>query len=375
VNQHSSLDVSLRISAEALPHLRQGLTPETAAVIAEIILRVAEVDAVAITDPEVILAFAGEGCPTMRPGGPIQTAATRHAIATGEITFVPSKDELHCPIPGCPCPIHAAVIAPLKLRGTTVGTVKLYSHRPAPIPAYIERLAWGMSQLLSLQLELAEVERYRELLAQARLEALQAQIRPHFLFNTLNTVIATSRTDPDLARALLVELAEFLRHTIGTRDDHAAVAEEIRFVEMYLRLERARLGDRLRVRVQVDESALALPMPVLTLQPLVENAVVHGLAPKRGPGQLTVAVRRRPGHLSVLVVDDGLGIPPARLAGLRARDASRDSGVGLPNVEERLRSLYGPGHGLRIRSRPGRGTAVAFRVPIGNGRGGGPCAC
>jgi LytS/YehU family sensor histidine kinase len=337
------------------------LTAETARRMAAIVHDIARVDAVAITDTSEILALAGQGCPNMQPGRRVQTDATRTALRTGRAAFVHTKRDLHCPVPGCPCPIHAAVIAPLKIRGYTVGTVKFYHHRPDLMPSFIMRLAMGISELLSLQLELEEAEHQRELLAQARLRALEAQIRPHFLFNTLTAIIATSRADPERARALLIEFAAFLRHTLHRHSSHATVAEELDFVRMYVRLEEARFGDRLRVAFRVDPATLDARLPVLTLQPLVENAIVHGIAPSDRGGTLTVAVRRRGSSICLAVADDGVGFDPAALEGPSA--AARDGGLGLDNVNQRLIGLCGRGARLRIRSRPGRGTVVAAHVP------------
>jgi len=355
------LDVTLALRA-ARARSGHGLTPEQAQRIAQILQRLAKVPAVAITDSVRILAYEGRGCPHMHPGQPVQTRATRQVLRTGEAAEIAGKAALQCPVPGCPCAIESAVIAPLKLQGEVIGTVKLYDVVPGPMPDYVRRLAIGISELLSLQAEVQEHEHQRELLAQARLEALQAQIRPHFLFNTLNTVIATSRVDPDLARELLTELAAFLRRTISFRGERTTVAEETTFVEQYLRLEQARFGPRLSVRLRLDRDVLGAQIPVLSLQPLVENAVVHGLAPKEGTGRLTVAARRRGRRLQLAVVDDGVGLAPARLERLYRGGGS--GGLGIANVAGRLEALYGAEAHLRLRSREGRGTAVFLELPI-----------
>ncbi|MCL8208953.1 MAG: histidine kinase [Actinomycetia bacterium] len=357
------LTASLQISREVAPYARLGLNEETAERIAGIVYRIAEPQAVAITDTERILAYVGQGCPWMRPGLPVQTDATRRALRSGEISVVRDKQELECPVAGCPCPIRAAVIAPLKVQGAVVGTVKLYPRELGQVPAFAMRLAVGISELVSLHLELAEAERQRELLAQARLEALQAQIRPHFLFNTLNTIIATSRKDPGAARNLLVELAAFLRHSFTYHGDRVRLVDEIDFVDLYLKLQKARYGDRLKFVVRVDPAALSAVLPVLTLQPLVENAVVHGLVPKEGPGRLVVGARRRGDTLRIVVLDDGVGIAPEVLPRLLERGYGSGMGLGLSNVHERLVSLFGPAAGLRVMSRPGRGTLVTARIP------------
>jgi two-component system LytT family sensor kinase len=319
--------------------------------------------AVAVTDSVRILDYEGRGCPHMHPGQPVQTRATRHVLRTGEVATIERKADLRCPVEGCPCAIESAVIAPLKLQGTVIGTVKLYDVSPGPMPDYVRRLAVGISELLSLQAELHEHEHQRELLAQARLEALQAQIRPHFLFNTLNTVIATSRVNPDLARELLTELAAFLRRTISYRGEKTTVAEETAFVEQYLRLEQARFGARLGVRMEIEPDVLQAQLPVLSLQPLVENSVVHGLAPKEGSGKLTVAARRRGSHLQLFVVDDGVGLPKASLRRLYSQGES-SMGLGIANIAGRLDALYGPAAQLRLRSREGKGTAVFVQLPL-----------
>ncbi len=356
------LDIALAIRA-ARGHWA-GLTRETAERIAGIVLSIANVQAVAITDSARILAYEGAGCPYMRPGQPVQTKATRQVLRTGEVALIERKADLQCPVPGCPCAVQAAVIAPLKVQGEVVGTVKLYADHPGPMPGYATRLAIGISELVSVQAEISEVEHQKELLAQARLEALQAQIRPHFLFNTLNTVIATSRVDPDLARDLLTELAAFLRHTISYRGDRISAAEEIAFVSQYLRLEQARFGDRIAVRLQVDPEVEAALIPVLALQPLVENAIVHGLAPKDGRGKLLVSLRRRGSEIQMAVVDDGVGIPRARLRRLFLPQQGSGMGLGIANVHERLHALYGVHGQIRLRSRPGRGTFAVVRIPF-----------
>src|SRR5690606_8798396 len=360
----SFLDSTFRIGEETGPYIRQGLNSETAQKIAELIREIAAVDAVAVTNDRTILGYAGTGCPYMVRGRSILTAATRQAIQTGQARVVNSKEELACPIPGCPCPLQGAVIAPLKVRQQVVGTVKLYRTGEQDFPALARRLALGISQLLSLQLEVGESERLRELAARARLEALQAQIRPHFLFNTLNTVLMFTRTDIERARELLVQLASFLRRALTVRAEFIPVEDELEYVQTYLEIEKARFGQALRFKVSIDPASLGCLVPVLTIQPLVENAVVHGLVPQEGGGRLLVRTRVRHDRLEVVVYDTGVGIPRHRRDGVFTPGVGKGMGLGLANINQRLMGLYGEPYGLRLLSRPGRGTLARMTVPV-----------
>lgn len=358
------LDSTFRIGEETGPYMRQGLNSETAQKIAELIRAIAAVDAVAVTDTETILGYAGLGCPYMVRGRPLLTAAAHHTLATGEPQVISTKAELACQAHPCPCPLQGAIIAPLKVRQRVVGTVKLYRSDAQDFPDLVRRLAVGVSQLLSLQLEVGESERLRELAASARLEALQAQIRPHFLFNTLNTILMFSRTDIDRARELLVHLASFLRRALTVRAPVIPVEDELEYVQTYLEIEQARFGESLRSKVCIDPRSLGCLVPVLTIQPLVENAVVHGLVPREGGGRLLVRTRIRRQQLHVIVSDSGVGIPRERRSEVFSAGVGTGMGLGLANIDQRLLGLYGKPYGLRLWSRPGRGTHVRMTLPI-----------
>ena len=360
----SSFDTSLRIGEETLPYLKQGLNFESAQKICEIIHKITEADAVAITDDQVILGFSGIGCRRHQQGGPILTGATRYVLDTGETKIVTDARILSCDEQGCPHPLKTAVITPLKYRGKVVGTFKLYRTTPEVLPSYVVRLGVGIAALLGLQMELAESDRQRQLVTRARLEALQAQIRPHFLFNVLNTIIMFSRTDVERSRELLISLAQFFRRSLSTRGNSITLQEEIEYVNIYLSLEQARFGDKLRVKMKIDPRVLGAQVPVLTLQPLVENAIVHGLAPKEEGGVLGIRVRQVKGEIHILIADNGVGMDAERLRRVFEEGFGHNMGLGLTNVNERLISLYGEDYRLTIRSRPGTGTAIRVRIPL-----------
>jgi len=339
--------------------LRAGLTADAAERTVRSLRPLLAGDAVAITDRDRVLAFVGPGEDHHRRGGAPVTGSTERVLATGRTAVVRDRRVLGCPESGCP--LQTAVIAALRIGDRVVGALKVYRlDEVPPSRASVE----GMASVLSLHLELAELDRERQLAADARLDALRAQINPHFLFNTLNTIGSKSRTDPDEARQLLLRLSDFFRYSTRQEGQFADFGQEYFFVRTYVALEQARYGDRLRVRYDVDPQVLAVQVPVLTIQPLVENAVKHGLASKIGGG--TVVLRARVEPLTrmtrVVVRDDGVGMDAATLRRARSPGGS-DGGVGLRNIEQRLATLFGERYALDVTSAPGEGTTVDLRVP------------
>jgi len=198
-----------------------------------------------------------------------------------------------------------------------------------------------------------------ELAATAQLAALRAQMNPHFLFNSLNSIAQLIHTDPDKAEACVERLAEIFRYLLRRAEkEFVPLAEELEMTDAYLDIERARFGERLRVEKRIDPRSLHQAIPNLILQPLVENAVKHGLSLKMGDGTVRIGAAVDDGCLTLTVGDDGLGMPQSALAGVY------DRGVGLRNLRDRLQRLYGDDHLPEIRSAPGGGTEVRLRFPI-----------
>lgn len=191
-------------------------------------------------------------------------------------------------------------------------------------------------------------------LAQARLSALRMQLQPHFLFNSLNAIASLVHSDPDAADEMIANLSDFLRMTLELPDNpQVPLRQELEFLDRYLAIEQVRFGGRLQVSRDFPVETLDVPVPVLVLQPLVENAVRHGLQPRPGPGQLRISARRTGRELELMVVDDGVGMGE----GMR-------EGIGLGNCRARLRELHGDGARLDIGPAPGQGTVVTLRIPI-----------
>lgn len=349
----------LRIADLTLPYLRTGLNRESAKHAAESIYRMTDVAAVALTNQEQILAHIGLGSDHHVPGEPFLTEATQKVLLNGQMLEASSEIEIHCSHPNCP--LRSAVIVPLRQGGKVVGALKLYRAQRGKSELGLG-LAEGLGKLFSTQLELAVVEQQKELRAEAEIRALQAQIHPHFLFNALNTITSLIRTQPEQAREILVFLGEFLRHNIRQEAPFHSVREEQKHVQAYLAIEKARFGEKLQIEVDVEPGTEEVLLPPLILQPLVENAVRHGLLPKEGGGLIRLSVRRAIDSLAIEVSDNGIGISPFKLRNILQNSTSAGEGIGLRNVNQRLRGLYG--RGLEIQSTLGTGTVVRVEIPV-----------
>lgn len=350
----------LEIATRSLSYLRQGLNQGTAGAVCRIALAETEAAAVAITDRETVLGFAGVGEDHHATGGPIITRATREALESNEHRFLASREEIGCPKKDCL--LQAAIVVPLEIREQAVGTLKFYYTTPKLLNETQVTLVEGLAELLSTQLELAELERQTELACRMELKALQSQINPHFLFNTINTIASLIRTDPPRARELLREFAAFYRRTLENPEELITLEREMGYVRSYLVFERARFGDDRIVLVEdVPEDLLGTQVPAFILQPLVENAVQHGIRPQ-GALRISLRGRRRDGAIEVLIADDGLGIARSQLPHVLEPGFGKGLGIALKNVDDRLKGHFGPDSGLKVESRESVGTTVTVRI-------------
>jgi two-component system LytT family sensor kinase len=214
---------------------------------------------------------------------------------------------------------------------------------------------------VSTQVELAELDVSRARLAEAEVRALRAQISPHFIFNAMTAIASFVRSDPERARDLLLEFADFTRYSFRSHGQFTTLAEELRSIDKYLVLERARFGDRLQVTLQIAPEVLPVAVPVFVLQPLVENAVRHGLEKKPGQGHITIVAADAGPEARITVEDDGIGMDPQLV---RSSLAGRNgASIGLANVDERLRTVFGADFGLVVETAVGAGTKVSLRIP------------
>jgi len=210
-----------------------------------------------------------------------------------------------------------------------------------------------------------KLEEQSRLLLEARLDALQRQINPHFLFNTLNSIASLIRSKPDLAREMIVKLSHILRVLLRDRDAFVPLSEELDFTDDYLDIECVRFGDKLRVVKEIAPETLDIIVPSMLLQPLIENSIKHGLEPRISGGTVTLRSRIADGRLLLEIEDDGVGIEPGGPTTAPDSGIVREgSGIGMRNVRERIQVLYGDEAHVDIVSRPGRGTRVSLRMPL-----------
>jgi two-component system, LytTR family, sensor kinase len=250
-------------------------------------------------------------------------------------------------------------VAPLIVRGERVGSLAAFYARGRRVRPEDTRVVGDAASLVAAQLELAAAAAQEERVAEAELRALRAQISPHFIYNALAAVASYIHSRPDEARELLTDFAEFTRYAFRRERPYVSLADELHYVEKYLNLERARFGDQLDVRVAVAPEILPAVVPVLSLQPLVENAVRHGVERGAG-GRIEILGADLGVDAQVVVRDDGAGMTAEEA---QAALAGRSNGIGLSNVHRRLRTSFGVEYGLSVESSPGNGTTVVLTVP------------
>lgn len=356
--------MTLQIANKTLTYLRKGLNTTSAGKTVKIIIdRVENLDAVAITSGDMILAFEGQGKDHHRPlcDSGIITESTKKVLENGEYMVVQKKAEIGCCHPNCP--LSSKVVVPLTDHGKVVGSLMLYRSMENGISPFEVELAIGLGRLISTQIEVSVGDLQSELRARAEIKALQAQINPHFLFNAINTIVYYCRKEPETARELLLHLGQFYRNNIAGLEEMVDLDTEIKHVDSYVSIELARFQGKLKVLYDIPPECNCL-VPPLILQPIVENAIRHGIYPQKGGGKVTVSARLNKGRVLLTVEDDGIGMEPALVGRVLEYDPGRKT-IGLCNVNGRLTSLYGEEYCIRIESKLGHGTRITVPIPVG----------
>jgi two-component system, LytTR family, sensor kinase len=348
----AGMQSALHAATSTLPHLRRGLSPRTAERALPYLRALTGAAAIALADTRAVLAIDGEGREQVRPGDLLSRLLER--TPDHRVHVVPklvSSDPC--------CPLRSAVLAPLVVQGKRVGTLILF-YKSEGRPGHSElRVVQEAASLVAAQVELSVVSEQEERLAQAELRALRAQISPHFIYNALAAVAGDIHARPDEARELLTDFAEFTRYLFRDGRSYVTLGEEIDHVERYLRLEQARFRD-LNVTIDVPAEARSTVVPAMSLQPLVENAVRHGVERRAGSGRVTITAAVNDGDIELRISDDGIGIEPERVSEVLA---GAGGGIGVSNVDSRLRATFGERYALRIESQLGAGTTTLMTVP------------
>ncbi|MFC0429348.1 sensor histidine kinase [Kutzneria buriramensis] len=346
---------ALHRMSKAAPDLRDGLTPDAADKACKNLVELLKCVAVGMTDERgALLSWDGDANEHYVD---LQDAIVK-AISGERKEFV-EHDTLECTDKGN-CKMHQAIIVPLIVESRTRGALIIVGgvgHKR------LLRMSQEVARFVCTELELGELQESRQRLAQAEVKALRAQISPHFVYNALNAIGSLVRTDPEHARELLQEFAEFTRYSFRANGLFTTLAEELRNIDRYLTIQRARYNERLSVRLRISPEVLNVVVPFLVLQPLVENAVQHGLANKPGGGTVTIIAQDNGSEALISVEDDGVGMDADLLLD-DLKDAHKSGAhVGIGNINHRMRTVFGEDYALMVETAPDAGMKVTMRVP------------
>lgn len=341
--------LALDIANKTLPYFR-NINSESLNKICTIIKEDIQADAVSITDTKNILAYIGVGKEYYNIGHEIINAETKEAISSGNIvmknTGFKEKSSL----------LKSAIIIPLKEKNEVIGALKIYYRASNHITYTVETLAVGLSQIISTLMEVSKVEEMKEMANKAELKALQTQINPHFLFNALNAIASSIRINPNKARDLIINLSSYLRFNLELNSEFIDVKKELKQVKDYIEIEKARFGDKLNVIYDIDD--VDIKIPSLTIQPLVENAIVHGVLKDSCNGTIKISLKDEGEKVKISIVDTGIGISQDIIDNIYTGNVPENK-IGLYNVHLRIRLIYG--EGLNIR-RLDKGTLIEFYI-------------
>lgn len=353
-------DELLTLASQTLGAMQHGLTPTAAQQICELLLPATPAIAVAVTDRSVILGYAGYNAENNESGRPIRTTATKETLQDGKPRILHSTDDIGLPMSSAR--INAAIVQPLYIGRNIEGTLKFYYRRASQISQTQESVAQGFAELLSTQMAASALEEQVKLTTSMELKALQAQINPHFLFNTINTIASLIRTDPAKARELLRDFAVFYRSTLEDSDDLITLERELKQVERYVSFEIARFGEeRLELEIIVDPDMYDMKVPSFLIQPIVENAVKHAM---RAEGKLVIQIFGciYGENIIINVADNGVGMDADVLQRMMEKESDTGLGIAVKNVKDRINGYFGPESKMEVTSVLGAGTVVTFTL-------------
>ncbi len=343
------------IANKTLPYFR-NINSESLRKICTIIKDDIHADAVGITDKDYILAYVGIGEEFYNIGYEINKDTVKESIKSGKIIIKNSDFQDKSGL------LKSALIIPLLEKDEVIGTLKIYYTKKYKITYSLQTLAIGLSQTISTLMEISKIEKIKGMANRAEIKALQTQIKPHFLFNALNAITSSIRINPDKARELIINLSNYLRFNLDLKDEFININKELSQVKNYIEIEKARFGDKLDIVYDIDD--VNVKIPSLTIEPLVENAIVHGILKYKGKGRVTIRVKKcEDNKVKVSIEDSGIGIDKDIIDRVNNDDIP-DNKIGLYNVHSRLKLIYGKG---LIINRLENGTKIEFYIKeVGN---------
>lgn len=344
--------LALKIANKTLPFFRKGESLDN---VCKILLESLKAETVVITDKQFVIANAFKNKDFCIKDQNIQSDATKKVLSSGEVLIFDRDSEL-CDFWYSEKGIKSCIITPLFQDERVSGTLKIYFKNEENITARKKYLAIGLSQLISTQLEISKMENLKTMAKDAELKALQAQINPHFLFNALNTTASFVRFNPSKAREIIINLSTYLRYNLENTDKLVPLEKELEQVKAYINIEKARFQERIEVIYDFDENLNNLKIPSLTIQPLVENSIKHGLLKRIGTGKVKITIKKTYLKCLISIEDDGIGIDPEIIRNINNKI---EKNIGLKNVHNRLKLIYGKGLNIE---RLDNGTKISFYI-------------
>ncbi|MGO4928213.1 LytS/YhcK type 5TM receptor domain-containing protein [Fundicoccus sp. Sow4_F4] len=355
----------LQLTKDIFPYFHSGLNRTNAKEISELILKTMKVSAVSVTNRDEILAFTGVGSDHHTVGSDLVTDLSQRVISSGEMWVAHSRSEIGCICEKCP--LEGAIVVPLSNGKEVIGTLKYYFTQEDNLTEVEQQWAEGLGEIFSSQIQLGQTEAQQHLLKQAELRTLQGQVNPHFFFNSINTISAIMRFDPDKARRLLLKLSQYFRASLtGNRQALVTVEDELQQVQAYTEIEEARFPGRFDISYDISEDMLNSLIPPFLIQILVENAIHHAFKDREENNQINISLKRLNDKEAIFSVsDNGFGIREDILKNLGKETIVSDlgSGTALENLNQRLLGIYGSQSELKFTSSR-EGTVVAVRFKI-----------
>lgn len=346
--------LALEIANKSLPYIRKGNSLNE---VCKIILEALEAKVVIITDDKNIIASSVISDEYVLNHSKIKSTATKQVLKTGEFLILGKDEDDLVDFQYISENIKSCIILPLFQEERKIsGTLKLYFDTTKSATARKQYLAEGLSMLISTQIELSNIENFKSMAKEAELKALQTQINPHFLFNALHTISSFVRIEPNRAREIIINLSTYLRYNLENFSKLLPLHEELQQVEAYINIEKARFGNKIKTIYNIPESSLTLQLPSLIIQPLVENSIKHGILKRREGGTVIISVIEKEKGYNIIIEDDGIGIDQSIIDGI---DDKIEKNIGLKNVHNRLKILYGKG--LNIEKLE-KGTRISFNI-------------